>query len=278
MPNLRRLRPDYVVHGSDWKNGVQNKTREDAAAALKEWGGALVEPEYTPNISTTAIIARCHARERSRREDNVPAVPAVAHASLSAADAARAQQEALRVAEDGDDGGGAFLCFSAASGGQGAARLARPVAYVAVTSDVMHHGVIAVIRKAASVAASVVVGLLSDEASASLSGGGGSAVPFEGRLDMYREVKGVSRVVPQLQLDYTPSLACLRPEFVVHGDDWRDGEQREVRAAVVRALSAWGGELVETGAVKFAAIEDAIERECFDRVEKKKEKEAVQEG
>ncbi len=55
VPNLNLVRPDYVVHGDDWKNGVQKKTRSDVIKTLKKWSGKLVEPNYTKNISSTII-------------------------------------------------------------------------------------------------------------------------------------------------------------------------------------------------------------------------------
>lgn len=55
VPNLQRLRPRYVVHGDDWKAGVQAKTRSRVIDALKEWGGELVEPAYTDGVSSTRI-------------------------------------------------------------------------------------------------------------------------------------------------------------------------------------------------------------------------------
>src|SRR5689334_18077141 len=45
--NLRRIKPGYVVHGDDWKTGVQQATRQKVIDVLKEWGGKLVEVEYT---------------------------------------------------------------------------------------------------------------------------------------------------------------------------------------------------------------------------------------
>ena len=56
VPNLRRLRPDYVVHGSDWQHGVQKETRRRVIETLQEWGGTLVEPEYTRDVSSTDLI------------------------------------------------------------------------------------------------------------------------------------------------------------------------------------------------------------------------------
>src|SRR3990172_12091309 len=57
VPNLRRLRPDYVVHGTDWREGIQKPTRQRVLETLKEWGGQLGEPEYTPEISSTKLVA-----------------------------------------------------------------------------------------------------------------------------------------------------------------------------------------------------------------------------
>ena len=58
-------------------------------------------------------------------------------------------------------------------------------------------------------------------------------------------LKGVDQVVAQETLDYVPNLRKHRPDFVVHGDDWREGVQRDVRQAVIDVLSEWGGKLVE---------------------------------
>ena len=57
VPNLERLKPDYVVHGSDWQTGVQAQTRHSVIDALVGWGGELVEPEYTEGISSTQLNA-----------------------------------------------------------------------------------------------------------------------------------------------------------------------------------------------------------------------------
>ena len=56
-PNLRRLRPHYFVHGDDWRTGVIAEARQRAIEVLKEWGGEMVEPAYTPGISSTRLNA-----------------------------------------------------------------------------------------------------------------------------------------------------------------------------------------------------------------------------
>jgi len=50
------LRPDYVVHGDDWKTTSQNKMRQHILDIISEWGGELIEPSYTRGISSTALI------------------------------------------------------------------------------------------------------------------------------------------------------------------------------------------------------------------------------
>ena len=57
VPNVRRLRPRYFVHGDDWRTGVQREARQRVIDALKEWGGEVVEPAYTPGISSTWLNA-----------------------------------------------------------------------------------------------------------------------------------------------------------------------------------------------------------------------------
>ena len=54
--NLNKIKPHYVVHGSDWKVGVQKNTREKVIKTLSEWGGKLIEPKYTDGISSTQLI------------------------------------------------------------------------------------------------------------------------------------------------------------------------------------------------------------------------------
>tara|TARA_B110000503_G_C7039414_1_gene367559 strand:+ start:119 stop:550 length:432 start_codon:yes stop_codon:yes gene_type:complete len=53
--NLNLIKPKYVVHGDDWKRGVQKKTRLKAINKLKKWSGKLIEPQYTKNISSSLI-------------------------------------------------------------------------------------------------------------------------------------------------------------------------------------------------------------------------------
>lgn len=114
--------------------------------------------------------------------------------------------------------------------------------YVAMSADLVHPGHLNIIKKASELG-EVVIGLLTDQAIASYK-----RVPYmtyDERLAVIEQIKGVSRVIPQSTLDYVPNLRSLRPDYVVHGDDWRDGVQAKTRQKVIDALAEWGGELVE---------------------------------
>ena len=54
-PNLRRLRPMYLVHGDDWRTGVQSGVRTRAIEVLREWGGQLIEVPYTTGVSSSQL-------------------------------------------------------------------------------------------------------------------------------------------------------------------------------------------------------------------------------
>jgi phosphoenolpyruvate mutase len=114
--------------------------------------------------------------------------------------------------------------------------------YVGMSADLVHPGHLNVLHKARELG-EVTVGLLTDKAIASYK-----RLPymsFEQRKIVIENIKGVSRVVPQETLDYVPNLIKYKPDYVVHGDDWKSGVQKEVRQRVIDTLKKWGGELVE---------------------------------
>ena len=118
----------------------------------------------------------------------------------------------------------------------------KKTVYVGMSADLVHPGHLNIIKTAQKYG-EVIIGLLTDEAIASYK-----RVPhmtFEQRQEVVQNIKGVFKVVPQATLDYVPNLKELKPDYVVHGDDWRKGVQKEVRDRVIKTLAKWGGQLVE---------------------------------
>lgn len=118
----------------------------------------------------------------------------------------------------------------------------KKIVYVAMSADLLHPGHINILEIASGYG-EVVVGLLTDSAIASYK-----RLPFmtfSQRQIVVQNVKNVSRVIPQETLDYVPNLNAIKPDYVVHGDDWKSGVQSGTRQGVIDALSSWGGELIE---------------------------------
>lgn len=114
--------------------------------------------------------------------------------------------------------------------------------YVGMSADLVHPGHMNILKEAAKLG-DVTVGLLTDKAIASYK-----RMPFmsfELRKDVIENIKGVSSVIAQETLDYRPNLKKIKPDIVVHGDDWKEGVQIKTRQQVIDTLAEWGGELVE---------------------------------
>jgi len=114
--------------------------------------------------------------------------------------------------------------------------------YVSMGVDLVHPGHLNVIKKARELG-EVTIGLLTDKAIASYK-----RLPYlsyEQRKIVVENIKGVKKTIQQETLDYVPNLRKLKPDYVVHGDDWRTGIQKEVRERVIETLKEWGGNLIE---------------------------------
>jgi phosphoenolpyruvate mutase len=114
--------------------------------------------------------------------------------------------------------------------------------YMAMSADLIHPGhlnIIDVGRKLGE----ITIGLLTDEAISAYK-----RLPYmsyEQRKKVIENIKGIENVIPQSTLDYEQNLRLLQPDFVVHGDDWKNGIQELTRLEVIKVLSEWGGELIE---------------------------------
>lgn len=116
------------------------------------------------------------------------------------------------------------------------------IVYVGMSADLIHPGHLNILREAAKLGR-VHVGVLTDSAIASYK-----RLPFmtyEQRAEIVENIKFVHAVVPQDSLDYTDNLRRIKPDYVVHGDDWKEGIQKKTRDQVINVLMEWGGSLVE---------------------------------
>lgn len=118
----------------------------------------------------------------------------------------------------------------------------QKIVYVGMSADIIHPGHLNILHEAQKYG-KVIVGVLTDEAIASYK-----RLPYlnyEQRSMVVRDLKGVSEVIPQTTLDYRPNLEKIRPDFVVHGDDWKEGVQAKTRQDIIDKLSEWGGKVID---------------------------------
>lgn len=111
-----------------------------------------------------------------------------------------------------------------------------------MSADIIHPGHLNIIHEAQKLGY-VTVGVLTDAAISSYK-----RLPYlnyEQRSLIVKNLKGVEEVIPQSTLDYVPNLELLRPDFVVHGDDWKEGVQKETRQRVIDTISKWGGKVID---------------------------------
>ncbi len=118
----------------------------------------------------------------------------------------------------------------------------KKIVYVGLSADILHEGHINILNIAYKYG-KVIVGLLTDEAIATYK-----KLPhlnFNQRKIVLKNIKYVDKVIPQTTLDYTKNLKLIKPDYVVHGDDWRKGIQKKTRDKVVKTLKKWSGKLIE---------------------------------
>lgn len=120
--------------------------------------------------------------------------------------------------------------------------------YIAMSADLLHPGHLNIIKEGRKIIekfgkGEIIVGLLTDKAITSYK-----RLPYmtwEQRKIVVENVKGVTQVIAQETLDYVPNLLKIRPDYVLHGDDWKTGIQTQTRQRVVDIMSTWGGEVID---------------------------------
>ena len=139
----------------------------------------------------------------------------------------------------------------------------KKIAYVAMSADLIHPGHLNIINTAAKYG-KVVVGLLTDQAIQTYKKK--PFMNFQNRFLVVSALKKVFKVIPQLTHDYTANLLKIKPDFVVHGDDWKAGVQKNVRLDVLKVLKKWNGKLIEPAYTK--SFSSTKLRKIFKKISK----------
>jgi len=116
------------------------------------------------------------------------------------------------------------------------------VVYLGMVADIMHPGLINIINEGAKYG-NVLIGLLTDKAIAAHK-----RIPYltyDQRETVVRNIKGVYDVVPQDDWSYIPNLLKYKPDYLIHGDNWKEGSEKYLRDEVFKVMKEIGGEVIE---------------------------------
>lgn len=114
--------------------------------------------------------------------------------------------------------------------------------YACFSTDVIHEGHLNIIKKAQDYG-KLIIGVLSDEALIKFDRF--PTISLKERMAQIEALDGVDRVIIQNSISYTENLKRLKPDYVIHGDNWKENQQKSIRAQVIETLQEWNGELIE---------------------------------
>ena len=116
------------------------------------------------------------------------------------------------------------------------------VVYLGMIADIMHPGLINIISEGAKYG-DVMIGLFTDKAIATHK-----RLPYltyEQRKNVVEHIQGVTQVVPQDDWSYLPNLKKYKPDYIIHGDDWVEGQDKYIREEVFALMNEQGGKVIE---------------------------------
>ena len=123
----------------------------------------------------------------------------------------------------------------------------KKIAYVPLAVDILHTGHLNIINTAKKYG-KVVIGLLSDSAISEYKDL--PALNYDERYKIVKSLKNVEKIIKQNKWDYSEILENLKPDFFIHGDDWKRGVQKKTRENVIKILKKNKGKLIEVAYTK----------------------------
>lgn len=114
--------------------------------------------------------------------------------------------------------------------------------YLGMIADIMHPGLINIINEGAKYG-DVIIGLFTDKAIATHKRL--SVLTYDQRKEVVENINGVSKVVPQDEWSYVSNLKKIKPDYIIHGDDWKEGANKKIRQEVFKVMEELGGEVIE---------------------------------
>lgn len=123
--------------------------------------------------------------------------------------------------------------------------------YTCFCTDFIHDGHLNIIKEAQKYG-EVIVGVLSDKAMIRFNKF--PTISFEERFDLVKNIKGVSKVVVQEDIRYDKIVEEIKPDYIIHGDNWLTGPMKTIRDNVVELMEKTGGQVIDVPYTKTEGI------------------------
>ena len=120
--------------------------------------------------------------------------------------------------------------------------LLKPLVFVPMAIDLLHHGHVRILNKASKYG-TLVVGLMTDKGLISYKGR--PILSYKQRKEIVSQIKAVDYVIPLNGLLYLEIAETLKTDYFIHGSDWKKGPQKIVRDQLIKKVKTWGGRVIE---------------------------------
>lgn len=114
--------------------------------------------------------------------------------------------------------------------------------YMLFATDVIHEGHINVVKEAKKYG-KVIGGVLCDAAMIRFNRF--PTVSFDERVSMVKDIPEVDEVIVQNETLYENTLRKIKPDYVIHGDNWCEGPEKAIRDNAIKVMNELGGEVIE---------------------------------
>ena len=114
--------------------------------------------------------------------------------------------------------------------------------YMLFATDVIHEGHINVVKEAKKYG-KVIGGVLCDAAMIRFNRF--PTVSFDERVRMVKDIPEVDEVIVQNETLYENTLRKIKPDYVIHGDNWCEGPEKAIRDNAIRVMNELDGEVIE---------------------------------
>ena len=136
-------------------------------------------------------------------------------------------------------------------------KIKNKIVYIGLSIDILHHGHINLINEAQKYG-DLIVGLYTDRAIVQKKRL--PLISYENRKKILKNINGIKKIVPQNDWEYCNNLKKIKPDFMVHGDDWKLKE-KNLRSKTIKTLKKINSKLIEipfTKNISSSALSDRM--------------------